>query len=50
MDFHSQFSDDSAQNAATTCEHMKKFIHCVYENNLFIKDGLIYNTTYVCSK
>ena len=29
---------------------MKKFIHCMYENNLFIKDGIIYDTTYGCSK
>ena len=27
MDFHSNFSADSAQNAATTFEHMKKSIH-----------------------
>ena len=31
MEFHSHFSDDSAHNAATTCEHMKTFIHWMYE-------------------
>ena len=27
IDFHSRFLDESAQNSATTCEHMKGFIH-----------------------
>ena len=27
INFHSNFSDDSAHNAAATFEHMKKFIH-----------------------
>ena len=44
------FSDDSAQNAATTCEHMRKSIHCMYEVNLFTKDGIVYDNTYRCSK
>ena len=50
MDFHSHFSDDSAQNAATTFEHMKRFIHWMHKNNLFIKDGIIYDTSDVCIK
>ena len=40
MDFHSYFSDNSPQNATTTCEHMKssfngwmkKFIQKVWYN------------------
>ena len=48
--FSPKFSDDSAQNAATIFEHTKNFIHSMYANNLFIKDGIIYNTTYGCSK
>ena len=44
MDFHSHFSDDSDQNAATTFENMKEFIHWMYENKLFINDGIIYDT------
>ena len=28
---------------------MKIFIHWMYENNLFIKDGIIYDTAYGCS-
>ena len=43
MDFHSHLSDDSAHNAATTFEHMKTFIHWIYENKLFIKDGIIHD-------
>ena len=35
-DFHSHFSDDSAQIAATKFEHMKTFIHWMYENNLMV--------------
>ena len=27
---------------------MKNFIQWIYENNLFIKDGIIYDTTYAC--
>ena len=50
MDFHSHFPYDSSQNAATTFEHMKKFIHCMYEEILSIKDGIIYDNTYGCSK
>ena len=42
MYFHSHFSDDSDQNAATTYEHMKNFIHWMYEENLFINNGIIY--------
>ena len=29
---------------------MKKFIQWMCENNLFIKDGIIYDTTYGCIK
>ena len=29
---------------------MENFIHWIYENNLFINDGIIYDTTYGCSK
>ena len=50
MGFQSHFSDDSAQNAATTSNYMKTFIHWMYDNNLFIKDGIIYDTTDVCNK
>ena len=50
MDFYSKFSDDSAHIAATTFEHIKNFMNCIYENNLFIKDGIIYDTTYGCIK
>ena len=50
MDFHSYFSDKSAQNAATTFEYTKKFIHWMYENNLFINDGIIHDTTDICNK
>ena len=48
MHFHSHFSDDSAQNAVTTFQNMKNFIHCMYKNNLFIKDNVIYDTIYGC--
>ena len=44
MDFHSHFSDGCAHNSATTFYHMKKSVQWMYENNLFIKDGIIYNT------
>ena len=29
---------------------MKKFIQWTHENNLFIKDGIVYDTTYGCVK
>ena len=45
IDFHSKFQMTSAKNAATTFENMKKFIHWMNENNLFMKDGIIYDTT-----
>ena len=46
MEFHPYiFSDDSIQNAATTCEHMKKFIYWMYED-FFRKDGIIYDNAY----
>ena len=50
MGFQSHFSDESAQNADTTFEHMNKFIHWMYDNNLFIKYGIIYYTTCGCIK
>ena len=50
MDFHSYFSDKSAQNAATTFEYTKKFIHWMYENNLFINDGIIHDTKDIWNK
>ena len=50
MDFHSHFSDDSAQNATTTCEHMINCIYCMYELNLFTKDGIVYDNADICSK
>ena len=50
MDFHSHFSYDSDHNYATTFEHVEKFIYCMYENNMCIKDGIIYDTRDVCSK
>ena len=31
VDFQSKISDNSAHNAASTCEHMKDFIHWMYE-------------------
>ena len=31
MAFHSHFSYDSTQKAATTFEHMKKLIHWMYD-------------------
>ena len=30
--FRSHFPDNSAQNTDTTCEHMKHFIHWIYED------------------
>ena len=50
MKFHSYFSDDSAHNASTICKYMKKFINWMYNENLVINDGIIYNTTDGCSK
>ena len=50
MYFHLHFSDDSDQNEANTFEHMKNFIHWMYENNLLINYGIIYDTTDGCSK
>ena len=50
MDFHSNFSDDYAQSADTTFKQMKKFIHCMSENNLFIKYGIIYDDADGCNK
>ena len=47
-EFQSHFSDGFAQNAATTFEHTKKFIHWMYDNKLFIKGGIIYDTTDGC--
>ena len=29
---------------------MRKFIHWIYDNKSFIKDGIIYNTTDGCNK
>ena len=49
MDFNSHFSDDSAHNSDTKFEHMKKFTHCMYDNKLLIKYGIIYYTTDGCS-
>ena len=50
MDFQSHFSDGYAHNGATTFEHMEAFINWMYENNLFIKYGIIYDTANGCSK
>ena len=50
MYFQSNVYDDSIQNSASTFEYMKKFIHCMYKNNLFINDGLIYDTNDGCRK
>ena len=50
MDFHSHSSGESAQNAATTREYMKFFIHWMYGGHLFIKDGIIYDNKYGCRK
>ena len=50
MDFNSTFSDESDHNAATTCEHMIFFIHWMYEDKLFITDGIMYDNTDGCSK
>ena len=46
MNFHSRFLDVSAQNAATTFEHIQKGIHWICESKLFIKDGIIHDTIY----
>ena len=50
MDFHSHFLDESAHNAATTFEDMNNSIHWMYENNLFIEYGIIYDATDGCNK
>ena len=50
MDFHSHFSDEYSHNSATKFEHMKNFIHWMYEHNLFIKDVIIYDIKYGCIK
>ena len=50
MNFHSHFSYDFSQNPATTFEHMKKFIHWMYKENVSIKYGIIYDTTDVYTK
>ena len=39
MDFHSNFSDESSHNAATTFLDIKIFIHWMYDNIFFINDG-----------
>ena len=44
MNFHPHFSDESAQNTATTFQTTKNFIHQIYYNNFLIKDGIIYDT------
>ena len=48
--FHSHFSDEYSQNKAYTFEHMKYCIHWMYKNNLFIKEGIIYDTIGGCIK
>ena len=50
MGFHSYFSDDSAQNVASTFEHTKEFINWMHGNKLFIKYVIIYNNTDGCNK
>ena len=50
MYFHSHFSDDYAQNAATTFQNIKNFNHLICDHNFFIKYGIIYYTTDGCSK
>ena len=50
MEIHSKISDDSAQNSATTCEHMKNSIHWMYEDIYFIKGVIIYDNKDVCKK
>ena len=46
MSFHSHFSDDSAHNVDTTFYHMKKFMNFMYDNHLFINDGMTYDNIY----
>ena len=48
MEFFSYLSDDSSHNTATTFEHIKIFIHWIYNDNLFIKDIIIYDSIDVC--
>ena len=50
LDFHPHFSDNSAHNKATTFERIKTFVHCMYDNNVFINNGIIYGTTDGCIK
>ena len=50
MDFYPHFSDVFDHNVANKFGYMKKFIHWMYYNDLFIKDGIIYDTTYGCRK
>ena len=50
MDFHTQFLYDSSHNPATPFEHMNFFIHWMYEDKLFITDGIMYDNTDGCSK
>ena len=44
VDFYSYFSDNSAPNVANTFKHMKKFIYLMYDNNLYITYGIIYDS------
>ena len=50
MNSHSDFLYEHAQNAPTTYEHMKKFIHWMYYENLLIKDDMNDNTADGCIK
>ena len=49
MDFHSHFSDDSAQNSSTTFDNMKNSLNgCM--RIFFLEYGIIYDTMDRCSK
>ena len=48
--FYSHFSDGYAQNKAYTFEHMEYYIHWMYKNILFIKEGIIYDIIGGCIK
>ena len=50
MYFHPHFSYDSYQNDANKFEHMNNLIQWMYEVNVFIQYGIIYDTTGGCSK
>ena len=50
MDSCSHFIDHYAHNAATKFENTKKCIHWMYDNKLFIKYSIIYDTIYGYSK